>query len=51
MGMCKALVVRGAAAAWGVKTCLLLSAPDAVSFYQVAGYMRDTGKFVFVKGS
>jgi GNAT superfamily N-acetyltransferase len=50
-GIGKALLARTAAEASGVKTCLLLSAPDAVSFYEVAGYMRHTGAFVFAKGS
>lgn len=51
MGIGKALLARTAAEAPGVKTCLLLSAPDAVSFYEVAGYTRHDGAFVFARRS
>lgn len=46
-GLGKALLSRTAAEASGVKTCLLLSAPGAISFYEAAGYPRHDGAFVF----
>ena len=50
-GIGKALLARTAAEAPGVKTCLLLSAPDAVSFYEAAGFQRHDGAFVFARGA
>lgn len=48
-GIGKALLARTAEEAPGVKTCLLLSAPAAVSFYEAAGYTHHTGAFVFAQ--
>lgn len=46
-GIGKALLARTAAEAPAVKTCLLLSAPAAISFYEAAGFPRHNGAFVF----
>lgn len=48
-GIGKALLARTAEAAPSVKTCLLLSAPGAVSFYEAAGFCRHEGAFVFAQ--
>jgi GNAT superfamily N-acetyltransferase len=50
-GIGKALLQQTAQAAPGVKTCLLLSAPGAVSFYEGAGFMRHEGAFIFAQGA
>lgn len=48
-GIGKALLNETANAAPGVKTCLLTSAPGAITFYEQAGYERiaDTFRFSF----
>ncbi|MFU8898500.1 MAG: GNAT family N-acetyltransferase [Roseinatronobacter sp.] len=43
----KTLLAHTAAAAPQVKTCLLLSAPDAVGFYEQAGFQRHPHAFIF----
>ncbi|MDD7971271.1 GNAT family N-acetyltransferase [Roseinatronobacter alkalisoli] len=48
-GIGKALLERTALAAPDVRTCLLLSAPAAVSFYDAAGFKRHDGAFVFAQ--
>ncbi len=48
-GIGKALLEETARAAPGVKTCLLLSAPDAVGFYAAAGYARHGNAFIFAR--
>ena len=48
-GIGRALLAQTAAAAPDVRTCLLLSAPGAVSFYEQAGYPRHDGAFIFAK--
>ncbi|MBR3369857.1 MAG: GNAT family N-acetyltransferase [Rhodobacteraceae bacterium] len=48
-GIGKDLLTRTAQAAPDVKTCLLLSAPGAVSFYEAAGFRRHDGAFVFAQ--
>ncbi|MGP9790023.1 GNAT family N-acetyltransferase [Roseinatronobacter sp. NSM] len=48
-GIGKALLTHTAQAAPVVKTCLLLSAPGAVSFYAAAGFRRHEGAFVFAQ--
>lgn len=50
-GIGKALLARTASEAPGIKTCLLLSAPAAVSFYEAAGYARHSGAFIFAQGA
>lgn len=50
-GIGKALLARTASEAPGIKTCLLLSAPAAVSFYEAAGYTRHSGAFIFAQGA
>lgn len=49
-GIGKALLAETARLAPGVKNCLLLSAPGAVSFYERAGYPRHGDCFVFHQG-
>ncbi|TVS01161.1 MAG: N-acetyltransferase [Rhodobacteraceae bacterium] len=46
-GIGMALLAETADAAPEVQTCLLLSAPGTVSFYEAAGYPRHDGAFVF----
>ncbi|MGY6694739.1 MAG: GNAT family N-acetyltransferase [Roseinatronobacter sp.] len=41
------LLEQSAAAVPGVTTCLLLSAPDAVTFYEKAGFQRHAHAFLF----
>ncbi|MCC5959328.1 MAG: GNAT family N-acetyltransferase [Rhodobacteraceae bacterium] len=48
-GIGKALLAQTAQAAPDVKTCLLLSAPAAISFYDAAGFRRHEGAFVFAQ--
>ena len=48
-GIGKALLAQTAETAPAVKTCLLLSAPGAVSFYEAAGFRRHEGAFVFAQ--
>ncbi len=48
-GIGKALLDHTAQAAPQVRTCLLLSAPDAEGFYDHAGYARHAGAFVFAR--
>lgn len=48
-GVGKTLLVQTAQAAPDVNTCLLLSAPAAVSFYEAAGFRRHEGAFVFAQ--
>lgn len=50
-GIGKALLDQTAKAAPDVKTCLLLSAPAAISFYETAGYPRHEGAFLFAQRS
>jgi GNAT superfamily N-acetyltransferase len=50
-GIGKALLHQTAQAAPHVKTCLLLSAPGAVSFYECAGFTRHEGAFIFAQGA
>ncbi|MCH8466090.1 MAG: GNAT family N-acetyltransferase [Roseinatronobacter sp.] len=49
-GIGTALLQQTAQAAPGVKTCILLSAPGAVSFYECAGFKRHDGAFIFAQG-
>lgn len=46
-GIGKALLAETAKAVPGVRTCLLTSAPGAVTFYQRAGYAQLPNTFVF----
>lgn len=46
-GIGKKLLEETALKAPAVKTCLLLSAPDAVTFYEHAGFKRHRDAFVF----
>ena len=46
-GIGRGLLAQTAQAAPNVQTCLLLSAPGAVSFYAQAGYARHDGAFIF----
>lgn len=48
-GIGKALLGQTARAAPQVKSCLLLSAPGAVGFYEAAGYPRHDGAFLFAQ--
>lgn len=48
-GIGRALLDETARAAPGVKTCLLLSAPDAVVFYEAAGFARHDQAFIFAR--
>lgn len=48
-GIGRALLSHTAEAAPDVQTCLLLSAPAAISFYEAAGYIRHDGAFIFCK--
>lgn len=48
-GIGKTLLEHTAAAAPMVKTCLLLSAPDAVGFYEAAGFSRHAHAFIFAQ--
>jgi GNAT superfamily N-acetyltransferase len=48
-GIGRALLAQTAQAAPDVQTCLLLSAPGAVSFYEAAGYARHDQAFIFHK--
>ncbi len=45
----KTLLAQTAAAAPQVRTCLLLSAPDAVGFYERAGFQRHPHAFIFAQ--
>lgn len=46
-GIGRELLAQTAAAAPDVQTCLLLSAPAAVGFYERAGYKRHNNAFIF----
>lgn len=46
-GIGKALLAETARQAQGVKSCLLVSAPGAVGFYEAAGYERIADAFYF----
>lgn len=48
-GIGKGLLSFTADAAPNVKACILLSAPDASSFYEAAGYNHHSGAYLFVK--
>ena len=48
-GIGKGLLSFTADAAPNVKACILLSAPDASSFYEAAGYENHSGAFLFAK--
>ncbi|MFN4056867.1 MAG: GNAT family N-acetyltransferase [Roseinatronobacter sp.] len=48
-GIGRAPLAQTAQAAPDVQTCLLLSAPAAVSFYEAAGYARRDQAFIFHK--
>lgn len=50
-GIGKRLLAETAAAVPEVKTCLLTSAPGAVSFYEQAGYERLADTFAFHRNS
>ncbi len=50
-GIGKTLLQQTAEAAPDVKTCLLLSAPAAISFYEAAGYPHHQGAFLFAQRS
>lgn len=50
-GIGKALLTFTADAAPKVKACILLSAPDASSFYDAAGYAHHNGAYLFAKRS
>jgi GNAT superfamily N-acetyltransferase len=48
-GIGRELLAQTAKAAPDVQTCLLLSAPAAVSFYQRAGYAQHDAAFIFAE--
>jgi GNAT superfamily N-acetyltransferase len=48
-GVGRELLAQTAQAAPNVQTCLLLSAPAAVTFYEEAGYPRHDGAFIFAR--
>ncbi len=48
-GIGKHLLSFTAEAVPEVKACILLSAPDAASFYDAAGYSKHNGAFIFAK--
>jgi len=50
-GIGRSLLMETAKAAPKVKTCLLLSAPGAESFYEGAGYKRHGAAFIFASRS
>jgi GNAT superfamily N-acetyltransferase len=48
-GVGRELLAQTAQAAPNVQTCLLLSAPAAVTFYEGAGYARHDDAFIFAR--